>query len=227
MSNWSLDSQNAGVLCSALDPGPTIPSSPAPVNIREGIPHSLTTSPAKPKRRRSARLPVDQATFAAENARLEQEWLKVQREWGCYPQQARPRSRREELQKLPALCNDFDSFEKQMARLDGQPDDQDGLVRQIRDFLNERKRALERQQAEAKMKQNMESVNRTRQGVEDFRRESDIQIKQLKQIVHANGLELQQIAHRADQLVDEVSSNPCGGFVSLGRREETFFSLNI
>ncbi|KAA1472138.1 hypothetical protein DENSPDRAFT_838326 [Dentipellis sp. KUC8613] len=102
MSNWSPGSRDAGVLYSAPDSSPTIPSSPAPINQREGVPHSLTTSPAKSKRRQSTRLPVDKATFAAENARLEQEWLKVQREWGCYPQQARPRSRREELQKLPA-----------------------------------------------------------------------------------------------------------------------------
>ncbi|TFY66094.1 hypothetical protein EVG20_g4996 [Dentipellis fragilis] len=213
MSNWSLDSQDASVLYSAADSGLTISSSPAPINKREGVFQSRTTSPAKQKRRQSARLPKYPAVIAAQDPRAEEEWRKLQMEWECYPWQARPKSRREELQKLPALCNDFESFDKQMARVDRRPDDP-GLLPQIRAFMNERARSLERQEEEAQRQKYWESISRTIQGIEEYDQEVDKRgkkIRQSAQDVRDFGQDVdkhsqmgQYLAHRVDNAAYEV-----------------------
>ncbi|TFY56922.1 hypothetical protein EVG20_g8738 [Dentipellis fragilis] len=208
MSNWSLDSQDASVLYSTADSGLTISSSPAPINKREGVSQSRTTSPAKQKRRQKPRLPKDPALIAAANDRAEKEWRNLQMEWSCYPWQSRPKSRRQELQKLPALCNDFESFDKQMACVDRRPDDKDGLRPQIRAFMYERRRSLQHQEDEAEMQKLLENISRTRQGVKDFRQYGNMQIEQFSQAIDENGQGLQQMTHQVDSLAEGV--NPYG-----------------
>ncbi|KAA1472170.1 hypothetical protein DENSPDRAFT_164501 [Dentipellis sp. KUC8613] len=165
MSSWSAGCDSITTLSSASpEPNPTI-SSPAPPR-RD--PHSRSASLSEKKRKNKARLPEDPAVVAACNARAADEFYKVQREWGCYHWRARPKSRREELQRLPALCNDFESFDKQMAY--NSPEDH-GLHAEIRAEMHERRKLEMQKEREARMQPGREIHARMMQRAEALQRD--------------------------------------------------------
>ncbi|KAA1472163.1 hypothetical protein DENSPDRAFT_838362 [Dentipellis sp. KUC8613] len=70
---------------------------------------------------------------------------------------------------ISIVCNDFESFEKQMEHLDRTVEDP-GLLPQIRAVVRQRKEALRRQEEEAQMHKHWENISRTAQGIEEFKR---------------------------------------------------------
>ncbi|KAA1472137.1 hypothetical protein DENSPDRAFT_163286 [Dentipellis sp. KUC8613] len=176
MSKHSPNSPDAGVLHSAHDSRPVVSASRQPAKKRRAA------RTASQERRDIARVLEEVAAFAEANAPAEREWRTLQMEWECYPWQARPRTRREELQRFPALCNDFESFEKQMECVDGRPKEPDGLLYQIREFVQERKRALRHQEFEARMKEYEESRSRFRQGIRELYQMGE----RMQQVTRAN-----------------------------------------
>ncbi|KAA1472165.1 hypothetical protein DENSPDRAFT_164322 [Dentipellis sp. KUC8613] len=199
MSKHSPNSPDAGVLNSAHDSSPAVSASHQPAKKRRAA------RTASQERRDIARVLEEVAAFAEANAPAEEERRTLQREWGCYPWQARPRTRREELQKFPALCNDFESFEKQMARVDRRAKEPDGLLYQIWDFMNERKRALERQEEEAERQQNDESISHFRQGIKELYQMGE----EIQQRTRANNEYCQRVlteVQRTQEFVDRTDN---------------------
>ncbi|KAA1472135.1 hypothetical protein DENSPDRAFT_162819 [Dentipellis sp. KUC8613] len=154
MSSWSEDCDGSTTLCSVSpESSPTIPS--PEITYKRSDARGRTASSGKQKRRKET-LPVEDLVFDPLYKKRADEFYKLQEEWGEYPEHARPRSRREELQMLPVLCNDYESFNKQMTYLDKSAES--GIQAQIREVLTERQLALVNRQGEAETRKIKESV---------------------------------------------------------------------
>ncbi|TFY66082.1 hypothetical protein EVG20_g4998 [Dentipellis fragilis] len=221
MSSQSQDFANPLTLYATTpDSSPAI-SSPPHSHQRTGSFEikNISKPKPKPKRNHTALSEEDPAMVAGHRARMKDEFYLLEGEWREYPWSARPKTRREELQMLPRLCNDFESFDKQMARLDRMPNDP-GLLSQIRAYMNERAASLERKREEAERQKRWEGVSRTIEGVKELLRHDDTPIKQrgeeirevsrevrkFSQDVHRQDQGSRQIEHRADNYGYEVRS---------------------
>ncbi|TFY50504.1 hypothetical protein EVG20_g11479 [Dentipellis fragilis] len=194
MSSWSQDYDDSTTLCSASPESSPIISSPTSTNQRRDPP-SRTASLMKQKQRKGAGPREDPAVVAAYNSRAAREFYKVRSEWECYPWHARPKSRREELQKLPALCNDFESFDKQMAYLDRTVKDP-GLLPQVRAVLRQRNEALKQHEEDAERQKFIERTADTDKDIQEI----EHHLHQYGERVH----EYRHLAHEQGQYTDKI-----------------------
>ncbi|KAA1472168.1 hypothetical protein DENSPDRAFT_872013 [Dentipellis sp. KUC8613] len=205
MSSWAQDCNDSITIHSASPEPPQTVSLPTSTDRRRG-PSSRTASSTKQRRRKDAHFGYDPATTAAHDARLADESSKVQGEWIAYPWRARPKSRREELQRLPVLCNDFESFDKQMEHLDGTVEDP-GLLSEIRAVMKERREASRREEDQARMQEHNEihaqmtqCAQELRQGIDELARN----VEQCLQGVNTYGQNLDRLAQKGEEIARDT-----------------------
>ncbi|KAA1472159.1 hypothetical protein DENSPDRAFT_164378 [Dentipellis sp. KUC8613] len=108
-----------------------------------------------------------------------------------------------EAARVYIVCNDFESFDKQMVEVANNTKDI-GLVSEIRAFMDERTRSLKRQEDEAERKRSEEKFSHMMQDLEEFRQESIAEIKQFREDIHKRSEMLQQTTDRVQNLAHDV-----------------------
>ncbi|KAA1474738.1 hypothetical protein DENSPDRAFT_346194 [Dentipellis sp. KUC8613] len=221
MSSRSRDCDDSITVCSTSPEPPQTVSSPTSTNRRRR-PSSRIAPSTGQRRRNDTRSRDDLATATAHNARLADEFYKMKHEWLAYPCDARPRSRREELQMLPALCNNFEAFDEQMKLLHGPQITLEYLHKvdsMHRKSNEEHQQFLQReeevhQRLEGTIAEIAEGIKRYSKGVEEYHKAKDERIQRTTdylqradeycQRVDANGQLLGKIVYGVNELSQGV-----------------------
>ncbi|TFY55991.1 hypothetical protein EVG20_g9108 [Dentipellis fragilis] len=135
MSYWSQDSSLCTSSYSASSVSTPTISTPSIAPTCQQRSNTDGRSTLSKKRKCMSSQDEDYTLAAARAAHRTDEYFMLQKEWGSYPCDARPRTRREELQMLPArqfsfhihhfattdidgaVCNNFEAFDEQMNEL--------------------------------------------------------------------------------------------------------------